>query len=79
MGDKSAMDVIAFDGTITAQEAKVCTFIVVFVTTKIMYYVIIPMNGKIKESIFLVSRSLDRCVSRNILSKRDHAKSRAYG
>jgi len=33
MGDKSAMDVIAFDGTITAQEAKVCTFIVVFVTT----------------------------------------------
>ena len=36
MGDKSAMDVIAFDGTITAQEAKVCTFIVVFVTTQIM-------------------------------------------
>ena len=50
MGDKSAMDVIAFDGTITAQEAKVCTLIVVFVRTCIMDYthVIIPMNGQIK-------------------------------
>ena len=47
MGDKSAMDVIAFDGTITAQEAKVCTFIVVFVRTY-NTHVIIPMNGQIE-------------------------------